>query len=70
MRIMQTVARFLPERERRAVATLPIYLDYLSGIQQFGNETTTQRFAALGVATPDNRQVIARVLEYYVRQKT
>lgn len=70
MRIMQTVARFLPERERRAVATLPIYLDYLSGIQQFGNEKTTQRLATLGVATPDNRQVIAKVLEYYVRQKT
>jgi hypothetical protein len=69
MRIMQGVARFLPERERRAVGTLPIYLDYLSGIQQFGNDTTTQCLASLGVTTPDNTQVLARVLDYYVRSK-
>jgi len=69
MRIMQGVARFLPERERRAVGTLPIYLDYLSGIQQFGYDTTTQRLAVLGVATPDNAQVLARVLDYYARSR-
>lgn len=69
MKIMQTVARFLPERERRAVGTLPIYLDYLSGIQQFGNDETTKRLGAMGVSTPDNAQVIARVLEYYVRAR-
>jgi thioester reductase-like protein len=69
MRIMRTVARLLPERERRAVGTLPIYLDYLSGIQQFGNEASTQRLAALGVEAPDTAQVIARSLEYYLRER-
>ncbi len=69
MRVMHGFARFLPERERRAVNTLPIYLDYLAGIQQFGNDDSTRRLAALGVATPDNAQVLNRVLDYYVKSK-
>jgi len=69
MRVMRGVARLLPERERRAVGTLPVYLDYLSGIQQFGNEASAQRLQALGVATPDNDQVLARVLAWYVQAK-
>lgn len=69
MTLMRSLARFLPERERRAVNTLPIYLDYLSGIQQFGNDTSVQRLEALGVATPDNAAVLTRVLDYYVTAK-
>jgi hypothetical protein len=69
MRVMRGVARLLPERERRAVATLPIYLDYLSGIQQFGNEESLRRLQGLGVATPDNDRLVSRVLDYYVRAK-
>lgn len=69
MAIMRGIARLLPERERRAVGTLPIYLDYLSGIQQFGNDDSTQRLAALGVSPPDNDTVLRRVLEWYVQAK-
>lgn len=69
MGIMRGVARLLPERERRAVNTLPIYLDYLSGIQQFGNDASVQRLTALGVPTPDNAQVLEQVLDYYVKSK-
>ncbi len=69
MRVMRGVARLLPECERRAVATLPIYLDYLSGIQQFGNEASVRRLETLGVATPDNDRLVSRVLDYYARVK-
>ena len=69
LRIMNGVGRLLPERERRAINTLPVYLDYLSGIQQFGNDLTTQRLAALGVAAPDNQAVLAQVLRYYLNAK-
>ncbi|HMM75077.1 MAG TPA: SDR family oxidoreductase [Gammaproteobacteria bacterium] len=69
MAVMRGAARLLPERERRAVGTLPIYLDYLAGIQQFGNEISVQRLQALGVAAPDNDRVLARVLEWYVLAK-
>ncbi len=69
MRVMRGVATFLPERERRAVNTLPIYLDYLAGIQQFGNDDSTRRLTSLGVATPDNDQVLRQVLDYYVKSK-
>ena len=69
MRVMRAVARLLPERERRAVNTLPVYLDYLAGIQQFGNNDSTRRLQALGVPTPDNAIVLARVLEYYLASR-
>lgn len=69
MALMRGVARLLPERERRAVNTLPIYLDYLSGIQQFGNAGSQRRLDALGVAAPDNDAVLRNVLAWYVRAR-
>lgn len=69
MRVMRAVAQLLPERERRAVNTLPIYLDYLSGIQLFGNADSTMRLSRLGVSAPDNDVVLSRVLEWYVQAK-
>jgi thioester reductase-like protein len=66
-RLMHALAVFLPARERRALDTLPIYLDYLSGIQQFGNEETTRKLAGYGIAAPDNAAVLARVLAYYLK---
>ncbi len=67
--IMRGFAGLLPAHERRAVDTLPIYLDYLAGIQQFGNENSLERLHALGVLTPDTQEVMTRALEWYVRAK-
>ncbi len=66
-RLMHALAVFLPARERRALDTLPIYLDYLSGIQQFGNDETTRRLQGYGIQAPSNDDVLARVLAYYLK---
>ena len=64
---MHALAVFLPARERRALDTLPIYLDYLSGVQQFGNDDTTRRLRGYGIHAPGNDDVLARVLAYYLK---
>lgn len=66
-RLMHAFAVFLPARERRALDTLPIYLDYLSGVQQFGNDDTTRRLQGYGIQAPSNDDVLARVLAYYLQ---
>lgn len=68
--ILRLVARLLPERERRAVNTLPIYLDYLAGIQQFGNEESSRYLSSQGVVPTPQNLLIDRVLDYYVNVKT
>lgn len=65
-RLAKALARMLPERERCAIDKLPIYLDYLSGAQQFGNSTSLERLAKYGINPPDNDQVLDRVLAYYL----
>ena len=66
-RLMHALAVFLPARERRALDTLPIYLDYLSGVQQFGNDETISRLQGYGIPAPRNETVLARVLAYYLK---
>lgn len=67
--VTNVLARLLPERERRAVETLPIYLDYLSGVQQFGNDLSTSRLSSMGIDRPANERVVDRVIAYYLQQK-
>lgn len=68
-RVLNAVARFLSERDRRAIGTLPIYLDYLTGIQQFGNTESLQRLGERGVHAADNIAVVENSLNYYLAQK-
>lgn len=68
-RVLNAVARFLSERDRRAIGTLPIYLDYLTGIQQFGNTDSLKRLDERGVKAADNVAVVENALNYYLAQK-
>ncbi|MBI2798783.1 MAG: SDR family oxidoreductase [Gammaproteobacteria bacterium] len=65
-RLVRALARLLPERERRAIGTLPVYLDYLSGVQQFSNEITSKQLNSYGILAVNNRQVLDRVLDFYL----
>jgi thioester reductase-like protein len=68
--LMKSAMRFMPERQRRALkGTLPMLMDYLSGVQQFGNDRSRARLAEWGVSAPDPAQVLARVLDAYVADK-
>ena len=68
-RVLNAFARFLSERDRRALGTLPIYLDYLTGIQQFGNTESLRKLAERGVQASDNAMVVENALNYYLAEK-
>ena len=69
-RVLNAFARLLSERDRRALGTLPIYLDYLTGIQQFGNAASLQKLAERGVPASDNDKVVENALNYYLSAKS
>lgn len=59
---------FLDERSRRAIATLPVFLDYLSSNQQFENARTQALLAqqAAGILIPHWRGYLGCVLDTYI----
>lgn len=59
------------ERDRRALSTLPIFLDYLQENQTFANTDTTKILHQARIATPAPASFVSKVLEYYLaRRKT
>lgn len=60
------VARRAGERERRALGTLPVFLDYLASEQRFGNRATTALLAPSGVAMPPMDVALAPILDRYL----
>ena len=55
----------LPNR-RRALAGLPLFLDYLQERQLFGNEETAKLLAEAGIARPAVPEFLDRVVDYYL----
>lgn len=53
------------ERTRRALSTLPVFLDYLDGNQRFANELTGQLVAEWGISTPNSRSILEPVIGYF-----
>ncbi len=68
MRLMQLVKVFLPGRERRALQTLPLYLDYLAGVQAFGNTESLAQIEAWGITAPASSGVAERALAFYLQR--
>ncbi len=64
--LARLAARLAPASQRKALATLPIYLDYLADRQAFGNEKFAAWFAGHGHVIPAWRQYLPKVLEYYL----
>lgn len=67
MRLMHLVKVFLPAREQRALQTLPLYLDYLAGVQAFGNTESLAQMAAWGISSPASAGVAERALQFYLQ---
>jgi hypothetical protein len=57
------------DRNRRALAALPIFLDYLAAEQVFGNIESTQVLSAAGIELPDMGKALDHVLTYYLKQR-
>lgn len=65
-RLMQAVKFALPRREQRALQTLPLYLDYLAGVQIFGNTGSLARIKGWGIALPPAAEVAETVLRFHL----
>lgn len=65
--VLRTV---LPTRQRRALAALPIFLDYLEETQEFGNDETSALLAGQGMSRPAPRDFLDSVLDYYFSRRS
>jgi thioester reductase-like protein len=67
--LARLASHFAPASQRKALATLPIYLDYLADRQTFGNSSFTEWSAAHGPTLPRWQEYLPRVLDYYLEQR-
>ena len=54
------------ERNRRALAVLPIFLNYLAADQAFANVESSRLLATAGIEPPEMDRVLDNVLTYYL----
>lgn len=66
--LVRLITPFTPQRIKRALATLPIFLDYLAEEQVFGNTHTRQLLEAVGIVLPEGEIFLDTVLDYYISQ--
>jgi thioester reductase-like protein len=64
--ILKTVAPFLGEKTRRALKTLPVFLEYFSSDQQFCNERTLAHLSQQGIALPRWEDYVDNVIKAYL----
>lgn len=64
--ILTGFSRLMPAEARRAVKTLPVFLDYLATDQTFANQRTQELLSGVGLAVPAPGQYLERVLAYYL----
>jgi thioester reductase-like protein len=65
-RLARFAALIAPPRQRRALATLPIYLDYLADSQAFDDSGFRAWLADRGLTRPPPRDYVRRVLDFYL----
>ncbi len=68
MKLLRLAAVFMAKPARRAIATLPVFLDYLSTEQGFANASTQRLLAPHGLALPPPEAYLGKVLAYYLAQ--
>ncbi len=66
--ILNVASWLMPAEARRAVKTLPVFLDYLATEQTFANKQTLALSAADGLVLPEPEDYLGPVLGYYLAQ--
>ena len=66
---LPVIAALLPGASRRALATLPVFLAYLSGNEGFANIETRAILAAAGITLPRVDAYLGRVLNTYINAR-
>lgn len=64
--LLSGVSVFMPDEARRAIKTLPVFLDYLATEQTFANSRTQALLSAAGLAVPAPSTYLEKVLSYYL----
>ena len=64
--LLTAVGIFMPREVRRAIRTLPVFLDYLATEQSFSNEHSQALLATAGLAVPAPETYLDKVLAYYL----
>lgn len=57
---------FMPADTKRAIKTLPIFLDYLATDQTFANHQTQALLSNAGLGVPEPDSYLSKVLNYYL----
>jgi thioester reductase-like protein len=68
-RLIPLVRMFVDGRSRRAIDTLPIFLDYLATDSIFLNEKSTEDLAHLGIAPPVPSAYLPAVIDAYITNR-
>lgn len=66
--LVRGLAVFLPGEAKRAIRTLPVFLDYLATDQGFANRQTLELISSAGLALPSPECYLDQVLGYYLQQ--
>lgn len=64
--ILTGVGVLMPAEARRAIKTLPVFLDYLATEQTFANDRTQELLSGVGLGLPAPDQYLDKVLGYYL----
>jgi thioester reductase-like protein len=64
--LLNGVSVFMPAETRRAIKTLPVFLDYLATEQTFANSRTQALLSAAGLGLPAPSTYLDKVLNYYL----
>lgn len=67
--LARLAARLAPVSQRKALATLPIYLDYLADRQGFDNAAYTAWLASRGMSSPRAEDYLPVMLDYYLNKR-
>lgn len=67
--LARLATRLAPESQRKALATLPIYLDYLADRQGFDNARYTTWLASRGINSARPEEYLPGMLDYYLKKR-
>jgi len=67
--MLMPLGMLAPKNTRRAIKTVPIFLDYLASEQVFQNETTQKLLESAGIAVPPTSAYLDKVVSYYLARR-
>lgn len=69
-RATQLIMRFSPAHQKRKLAVLPIFLEYLLEEQNFANADTVNLLSSQGIMLPNSQDFLEPVINYYLNNRT